>query len=132
MPAVSLKMPPGLVALVLSDPRERQSYTGSGDARTVTGRAMDGDGRPLSSFSALVVGDAFGLIGDATVQVPDSQVTGLLAGSTVRLEGSVSLRMSGGDYGAVRSVVTAERLSPLGDGIAALTGLGQRSKPAAA
>ncbi len=132
MPGVSLKVPPGVVALVLSDPRERQSYVGSGDARTVTGRAIDAEGRPVSSFSALLVGDTFGMIGDATVQVPDSQVTGLEAGSTVRLEGKVSLRMSGSDYGAVRSVVTAERLSPLGDGISALTGLNQRSKPTAA
>jgi len=96
MPGVSLKVPPGVVALVLSDPRERQSYVGSGDARTVTGRAIDAEGRPVSSFSALLVGDTFGMIGDATVQVPDSQVTGLEAGSTVRLEGKVSLRMTGG------------------------------------
>lgn len=132
MPAVSLKVPAGVVALVMSEPRERQAYTGSGDARQVTGRAMDAEGRPVSSFSALLVGDAFGMIGDATVQVPDAQVTGLEAGSAVRLEGTVSLRISGADYGAVRSVVTAERLSPLGDGLSALTSLNQRNKPAAA
>ena len=132
MAGLNLKVPPGVVALVLTDPKERQSYAGTGDSRTVTGRAVDGDGRPVSSFSALLVGDAFGMVGDATVQVPDGQVTGLESGSAVRLEGAVWLKATGGDYGAVRTVVTAERLSPLGDGVTALTGLNQRSKPAAA
>ena len=131
MAGVTLKVPAGVVALVLSDPRERSAYTGTGDARQVTGRALDGEGRPLSAFSALLVGESLGLIGDATVQVPDSQVTGLEAGAAVRLDGSASMRFIGGDYGAVRATVTAERLSPLGDGQAALIGLGQR-KPATA
>jgi hypothetical protein len=100
--------------LVTSEPRERQTYDGRGDDRKVTGRAVDGSGRPLSSVSAVVLAEPIGLLPDATVQLPDSQMTGLVPGAVVRLDGHLTVRLAGGDYAAIRATVTGERIEPLG------------------
>lgn len=76
------------LALVVSEARERQTYTGTGDARVVSGRLVDVAGRPLSGCWALVLTDAFGLASDASVLVPDSQIAALVPGSVVRLDAS--------------------------------------------
>jgi hypothetical protein len=115
------------IALVTSDPRERQSYTGSGDARVVAGRLTDIANRPVSGCTALVLTDAFGLASDASVLVPDSQSAGLVAGTVVRLDGELSARLVGGDYGAIRTTITAERVTPLGDAVQILKGLADKA-----
>lgn len=119
------------LALVVSEGRERQSYSGTGDARVVTGRLVDIVGRPLSGCSALVLTNAFGLASDATVLVPDSQAAALVPGSVVRLDGELHARLVGGDYGSIRTTVTAERVTPLGDAAQILQGLADKApKPA--
>ena len=102
-------------ALVTGEARERKLYEGTGDSRRITGRATDDSGRPLSVADAVVITDSLGLLGDAQVQLPDIQMTGLKPGMVIQLEGRLSVRLAGGDYGSIRSAVTAERLSPLGD-----------------
>jgi hypothetical protein len=119
------------LALVVSEARERQTYTGTGDARVVSGRLVDVAGRPLSGCSALVLTDAFGLASDAAVLVPDSQIAALVPGSVVRLDGELHARLVGGDYGSIRTTVTAERVTPLGDAAQILRGLAEKApKPA--
>ena len=103
-----------VTALVTSEPRERQIYDGRGDDRRVKGRFLDGAGRPVSVVSAVVVADPVGLLPDAQVQLPDVQMTGLVPGAVVRIEGATTARLSGGDYAAIRSTVTGERITPLG------------------
>lgn len=117
----------GAVALVTGEPRERQTYSGSGESRTVAGRATDAAGRPVSGVSAVVVGDSVGLVADATVLLPDAQMTGLMPGAVIRLDGDLSMRLVGGDYGSVRATFTGERLTPLGDGVAALRAMGEKA-----
>ena len=103
-----------VVALVTSEPRERQVYEGRGDDRRSRGRFTDGEGRPVSTVSAVVVAEPLGLLGDATVQLPDLQTTGLVPGAVIRVEGTLTARLSGGDYAAIRATITGERVTPLG------------------
>lgn len=103
-----------VVALVTSEPRERQVYDGRGDDRKARGRFTDADGRPVSSVSAVVVAEPLGLLGDATVQLPDVQMTGLLPGAVIRVEGTITARLAGADYAAIRATITGERVVPLG------------------
>ena len=62
----------------------------------------------------LVLAEPLGLLGDATVQLPDSQMTGLVPGAVIRVEGVTTARLAGGDYGAIRATITGERLTPIG------------------
>lgn len=103
-----------VVALVTSEPRERQIYEGRGDDRKARGRFTDAAGRPVSTVSAVVVAEPLGLLGDATVQLPDLQMTGLVPGAVIRVEGTLTARLSGGDYAAIRATITGERVTPLG------------------
>lgn len=103
-----------MVALVTSEPRERQVYEGRGDDRKAKGRVVDGLGRPLSAVNAVVMADPLGLVADAQVQLPDAQMTGLVPGAVVRIEGSLTARLAGGDYASIRATFTGERIEPLG------------------
>ncbi len=103
-----------VVALVISEPRERQVYEGRGDDRKARGRFTDGEGRPVSSVSAVVVANPLGMLGDATVQLPDLQMTGLVPGAVIRIEGAITARLADGDYAAIRATITGERVVPLG------------------
>ena len=103
-----------VTALVTGEPRERQVYQGQGDARRVVGRFTDADGRPLSAVPAVVVAEPLGMLGDATVLLPDMQAAGLQMGSVVRVEGNTTARLSGGDFAAIRAAITGERVSPVG------------------
>lgn len=115
------------LAIVTSVGRERKAYTGSGDNRVETGRLMDESGRALSGCSALLVTDTFGIAGEAAVVVRDSQVAALQIGSIVRLDGHLRARLVGGDFGSIRTTLMAERVTPLGDGIAILRDLASKS-----
>ncbi len=103
-----------VTALVTSEPRERQVYEGRGDDRKSKGRFTDPEGRPVSTVSAVVLAEPLGLLGDATVQLPDSQMTGLVPGAVIRVEGVTTARLAGGDYAAIRTTVSGERVTPLG------------------
>ena len=103
-----------VTALVTSEPRERQIYDGRGDDRKVKGRYLDVAGRPVSVVNAVVIAEPVGLLPDAQVQLPDIQMTGLVPGAVVRIEGSTTARLTGGDYAAIRATVTGERVTPLG------------------
>ena len=103
-----------VTALVTGEPRERQVYQGQGDARRVVGRFTDADGRPLSAIPAVVVAEPLGMLGDATVLLPDMQASGLQMGSVVRVEGNTTARLSGGDFAAIRAAITGERVTPVG------------------
>ena len=103
-----------VTALVTGEPRERQVYQGQGDSRRVVGRFTDGDGRPLSSVPAVVVAEPLGMLGDATVLLPDMQAAGLTAGAIIRVEGNTIARLAGGDFAAIRASVTGERITPVG------------------
>ena len=103
-----------VTALVTSEPRERQIYDGRGDNRTVKGRFTDVEGRPVSTVNAVVVAEPVGLLPDAQVQLPDIQMSGLMPGAVVRIEGTTAVRLTGSDYGAIRATVTGERITPIG------------------
>ena len=103
-----------VVALVTSEPREKQVYEGRGDDRKARGRFTDTEGRPVSAVSAVVMADPLGMLGDAMVQLPDLQMTGLVPGAVIRVEGTITARLAGGDYAAIRATVTGERVVPLG------------------
>lgn len=103
-----------VTALVTGEPRERQMYEGRGEARRVIGRFTDDSGRPLSTVNAVVMADAIGLLPDAQVQLPDLQMTGLVPGAVVRIEGNLTVRLAGGDFAAIRATVTGERIEPIG------------------
>ena len=103
-----------VVALVTSEPREKQVYDGRGEDRKVRGRFTDAEGRPVSMVSAVVMADPVGMLGEAMVQLPDVQMTGLVPGAVIRVEGTITARLAGGDYGAVRATITGERLTPIG------------------
>ena len=103
-----------VTALVTSEPRERQVYSGRGDDRKSMGRFTDSEGRPVSTVSAVVLAEPLGLLADAQVQLPDVQMTGLVPGAVIRVEGVTTARLAGGDYAAVRATVTGERQTPLG------------------
>ena len=103
-----------VTALVTGEPRERQVYQGQGDARRVVGRFTDGDGRPLSAVPAVVMAEPLGMLGDATVLLPDMQAAGLTPGAIIRVEGNTTARLAGGDFAAIRASVTGERVTPVG------------------
>lgn len=103
-----------VTALVTSEPRERQVYEGRGDDRKSRGRFTDPEGRPVSMVSAVVLAEPLGLLGDAQVQLPDVQMTGLVPGAVIRVEGVTTARLAGGDYAAIRATITGERVTPLG------------------
>jgi integrase len=48
------------------------------------------------------------------VQLPDIQMTGLVPGAVIRIEGATTARLTGGNYAAIRATVTGERVTPLG------------------
>ena len=119
-----------VTALVTSEPRERQIYDGRGDNRTVKGRFTDVEGRPVSTVNAVVVAEPVGLLPDAQVQLPDIQAKGLVPGAVVRVEGSTIIaRLTGGDFAAIRAVVTGERVTPLGQWTDWITAQGRPNKP---
>ena len=102
------------VALITGEVREKKIYDGRGDQRREVGRATDSDGRPVSAVNAVVISEPLGLLGDAQVSLPDVQMTGLEPGAAIRLEGRLTVRLSGREYGAIGAAVTGERLAPLG------------------
>ena len=119
-----------VTALVTSEPRERQIYDGRGDNRTVKGRFTDAEGRPVSTVNAVVVAEPVGLLPDAQVQLPDIQAKGLVPGAVVRVEGSTIIaRLTGGDFAAIRAVVTGERVTPLGQWTDWITAQSRPNKP---
>lgn len=101
-------------ALVIGEVREKKIYKGRGDQRVAAGRATDSEGRPVSTVNAVVIAEPLGLLGDAQVSLPDVQMSGLEPGAAIRLEGRLSVRLSGREYGAIGAAVTGERLTPLG------------------
>src|SRR5918997_3000789 len=119
-----------VTALVTSEPRERQIYDGRGDNRTVKGRFTDPEGRPVSTVNAVVVAEPVGLLPDAQLQLPDIQARALVPGAVVRVEGSTLARLTGGDFAAIRAVVTAERVTPLGQWTDWITAQSRAGKPA--
>ena len=48
------------------------------------------------------------------MQLPDLQMTGLVPGAVIRIEGGTIARLTGGDYAAIRATVTGERQTPPG------------------
>ena len=119
-----------VTALVTGEPRERQLYEGRGEDRKVKGRATDNEGRPVTVVTAVVLAAPIGLLGDANLQLPDIQAAGLVPGAVVRVEGNLSVRLSGGDYAAIRSTVTGERVTPLGHWGDWVVNAGRPGKPA--
>ena len=102
------------VAMITGEPREKQLYRGTGEARQSLGRATDDEGRPVSVVNAVVVAEPVGLLPDAVIQLPDLQMTGLKPGAAVRLDGRLTARLVGGDYAAIRATVAGELLTALG------------------
>ena len=101
-------------ALITGEPRERQIYRGQGDKRESAGRLTDADGRPVSGVTAVVLAEPLGMLGDATVLLPDMQAAGLTPGAIIRVEGNTVARLAGGDFAAIRATVTGERVTPVG------------------
>lgn len=103
-----------VTALVTGEPKERQIYRGQGDKRESAGRLTDTDGRPVSGVSAVVMAEPLGLLGDATLLLPDVQAVGLVPGAIIRVEGTTTARLAGGDFATIRTSVTGERVTPIG------------------
>lgn len=103
-----------VTALVTGEPRERHIWQGKGDDKVAVGRVTDGDGRPLSAVPAVVLADPLGMLGDVTVVLPDMQAAGLVKGAIVRVEGHTTARLSGGNFATIRTVITGERITPVG------------------
>lgn len=103
-----------VTALVTGEPREKQIYQGKGDDRKAVGRASDSEGRPVSTVQAVVLCEPLGLLGDASVLLPDMQAAGLLPGAIVRVEGTTTARLAGAEFAAIRATITGERVTPLG------------------
>ncbi|BAK33755.1 hypothetical protein MLP_07410 [Microlunatus phosphovorus NM-1] len=103
-----------VTALVIDGPKERQVYRGKGDKREASGRLTDAEGRPLSGVAAVVMADPLGMLGEATVLLPDVQAAGLVPGSVIRVEGTTTAKLAGGDYASIRTTVTGERVTPIG------------------
>ena len=117
-----------VTALVVSGPKERQIYEGRGDDKKAKGRATDAEGRPVSVVSAVVLCEPLGMLPDAPVQLPDIQA-GLVPGAVVRIEGSTTARLTGGDYAAIRATMTGERVTPLGQWAEWIATAGPSGKP---
>jgi hypothetical protein len=77
----------------------------------------------------VVVAEPVGLLPDAQVQLPDIQMTGLVPGAAIRVEGSTTARLARGDFAAIWVVVTGERAMPLGQWTDWVTAQGRASKP---
>ena len=103
-----------VTALVTGEPKEKQIWQGQGDDSKPVGRLTDGEGRPVSGVSAVVMAEPLGMLGDATVLLPDRQAAGLVPGQVIRVEGKTSARLAGGDYSSIRTTVTGERVTPIG------------------
>lgn len=103
-----------VTALVTGEPRERQIYRGQGDKRESAGRLTDAEGRPVSGVAAVVMAEPLGLLGEATVLLPDVQAAGLVPGAIIRVEGNTTARLAGGDFATIRTSVTGERVTPIG------------------
>lgn len=114
------------IALVIGPAKEKTKYVGQGDNRREDGRVTDGEGRPLSAVSAVVVADPAGILGAASVLLPDMQIIGVAPGSAIRLEGELTLVLKGRDYGMIASEVTAERQTPLGSWVEWATAAGSK------
>ena len=84
----------------------------------------------MSTVNAVVVAEPVGMLPDAQVQLPDIQAKGLVPGAVVRVEGSTVARLTGGDFAAIRAVVTGERVTPLGQWTDWITAQGRAGKPA--
>ena len=119
-----------VTALVTSEPRPRQIYEGQGTDRKSKGRVVDAEGRPLSGFTAVVLAEPLGMLADAQVLLPDIQMTGLVVGAVVKVEGATTARLAGGDFSAIRATVTGERVTPLGHWVEWIAaGAGRGGKP---
>ena len=118
-----------VTALVVSGPKERQVYEGRGDDKKAKGRATDAEGRPVSVVAAVVLCEPLGMLADASVLLPDIQAKGLLPGAIVRIEGSTTARLAGGDYAAIRTTITGERVTPLGQWAEWVANANRPSKP---
>lgn len=102
-------------ALVTGEPREKQLYEGQGESRRVRGRATDAEGRPVSGVNAVVIAEPLGLLGDAQLVLPDLQMTGMVPGAVVRIEGQIRVKLSGQQYGVINATVMGERQTPIGN-----------------
>lgn len=112
---MALEVPVSAVtALVTSAAREKQVYEGRGDDKKPKGRLTDAEGRPVSGVSAVVWCNPLGMLPDVTVLLPDIQAKSLVPGAIVQIDGSTVARLAGGDYAAIRSTITGERVTPLG------------------
>lgn len=103
-----------VTALITSEARERQVYRGQGEKRESVGRLTDSSGRPLSGASAVVMCEPLGMLPEATVLLPDMQAAGLVVGAVIRIEGTTTARLAGGDYASIRTTVTGEHITPVG------------------
>ena len=72
------------------------------------------EGRPLSGVPAVVMAEPLGMLGVATVLLPDVQAAGLVPGAIVRVEGATTAKLAGGDFSSIRATVTGERVTPIG------------------
>ena len=52
-----------------------------------------------------------------------------MPGAVVRIEGTTTVRLTGGDYASIRATVTGERISPLGQWTEWIAASGRSGKP---
>lgn len=103
-----------VTALVFGEVKEKQIWQGNGDDAKAVGRLVDAEGRPLSGVPAVVTAEPLGMLGVATVLLPDLQAAGLVPGAIVRVEGATTAKLAGGDFSSIRATVTGERVTPIG------------------
>lgn len=103
--AMSVPLGKSIRVFATSDPRQAQAYEGSGDSRRVVGRLTNSAGEPLSRVSIVAATPTMGLLGDATLEAPDTVLEAVPSGSFCEVAGDLSARLVGGDFGTVRATV---------------------------
>lgn len=106
-------------------PRQAQTYEGSGESRRVVGRLTNAAGELLSRVSVVAATPTMGLLGDATLELPDSMAETIHPGDFVEVNGDLSARLVGGDFGAVRATIQgAQAVKSLGSATELMLGKG--------
>lgn len=113
--AMSVPLGKMIRAFITADPRPAQAYEGSGDSRRVVGRLTNTAGEPVSRVSIVAATPALGLLGDATLEVPDTAAEVVRSGDFIEVGGDLSARLVGGDFGTVRATIQGtQSVKPIG------------------
>lgn len=116
-------------ALIIEQAREGRVWQ-EGVPKEQRPRKVNDNNVPLSEVAAMTVIPMLGFT-SITLQAPDSQAAAMAPGALVTF-GRATVALRGGDYGAIKTTVTVEHLTPAGDGVAVLEQAAQSTSRKAA